>query len=131
MSNDTTSVQKLFHPKLMRNFHLLAFAYGQSLSIHTNEAVDERGNPIPWYTYPAIEFLTNLDFSKKSVLEYGSGNSSLWWARRSLRTAAIEDDKAWYEKVKLRSAELQIPNLHYEFESEQQAYVENRAIASA
>ena len=34
---------------------------------------DNNKNPIPWYTYSAIEFLRQLDFSNSHVFEYGSG----------------------------------------------------------
>lgn len=63
----------------IRNFYILAFEYGQFKTIKNWECVDKDGNPIPWYTYPAIEFLNSLDFSSKNVFEYGTGNSTLWW----------------------------------------------------
>ena len=33
---------------------------------------------MPWYTYPVIEYLQQFDFSKLTVFEYGSGNSSCY-----------------------------------------------------
>lgn len=57
----------------LRNFYILAFEYGQFKTIKNWDCVDKNGNPIPWYTYFAIEFLNNLDFSKKNVFEYGGG----------------------------------------------------------
>lgn len=53
--------------------------YGWLKSFKTKMPIDAKGNPVPWYTYPAIEFLEQLDFTNKIVLEYGSGNSSLYW----------------------------------------------------
>lgn len=57
----------------LRNFYILAFEYGQFKTIKNWDCIDREGNPIPWYTYPAIEFLNSLDFSNKSVFEYGGG----------------------------------------------------------
>ncbi|RYZ66059.1 MAG: PAS domain S-box protein, partial [Proteobacteria bacterium] len=47
-----------------------------------------------------VEYLKQLDFSQKTVFEYGSGNSTLSWANRSKRVVAIEDDLAWYNQIK-------------------------------
>src|SRR5205807_1001412 len=63
-------------------------------------AVDRHGNPLPWYTYPAIDFLDTKDFSTKSVLEFGSGQSTLWWARRCKRVLSFESDPQWCAYVK-------------------------------
>ena len=31
---------------------------------------DRDGNPIPWYTYPVIEYLTQFDYTDKKIFEY-------------------------------------------------------------
>jgi predicted O-methyltransferase YrrM len=74
--------------------------YAHLNSVRTRQAVDRAGNPLPWYTYPAIEFLQQLDFSQKTVFEYGSGMSTLFWASRSRRVVSVEDDEQWIERVK-------------------------------
>lgn len=38
----------------------------------TRKCQDAAGNWLPWYTYPAIEYLKQLDFSQKTVFEYGA-----------------------------------------------------------
>jgi len=68
----------LYFRNIIRNFRTLAFDYNQLTSIKKRSCIDKNKNPIPWYTYPAIEYLNNLDFTDKNVFEYGSGNSSLW-----------------------------------------------------
>lgn len=90
----------LKNTKQVKNFNTLAIKYGQFNSIVNWECIDEIGNNIPWYTYPTIEYLNNLDFSNKSVLEFGSGSSSIFWAKKSLEVISIEHNKEWYEKVK-------------------------------
>jgi hypothetical protein len=36
----------------------------------------------PWYTYPFLDLMTHLDFSKSFVFEYGSGYSTAYWGGR-------------------------------------------------
>lgn len=60
--------------------------------------VDKQGNPIPWYTYPAIEYLSQFDFSDKNVFEFGCGNSSRFWARRTAKVISVEDNAEWLGK---------------------------------
>jgi len=84
---------------IWRNFKTLAFQHGQWKSVRSRMAVDAKGNPIPWYTYPAIEYLDNFDFTQCDVFEFGSGNSSLYWSSRSKSVVSVEDNQAWYEIV--------------------------------
>jgi precorrin-6B methylase 2 len=78
---------------------ILEVDYGHFRSTFKNAAIDKKNNPIPWYTYPAIEYLKQLNFSQKTVFEYGSGNSSLFWASISKSVISIEDNEGWYGKV--------------------------------
>lgn len=85
--------------KQINNFRTLANGYGQWKTIRNREAVDENGSPIPWYTYPAIEYLSHLNLNNFSVFEYGSGNSTLWWASKALNVSSVEDDEKWFNKI--------------------------------
>ena len=78
---------------------ILARDYGHWKSLKQKACIDAEGNPIPWYTYPAIEYLKQFDFSGMTVFEYGSGNSSHFWAERAGKVFSVEDDKSWYGKV--------------------------------
>ncbi|MCU0536480.1 MAG: class I SAM-dependent methyltransferase [Hydrococcus sp. Prado102] len=68
-------------------------------SFYSKEPIDVNREPIPWYTYPAIEYIKQLDFSDKEVFEYGSGNSTLFWSKISKKVISIENNQKWYEKV--------------------------------
>ncbi|MDD5400400.1 MAG: hypothetical protein PHQ93_04345 [Sulfurimonas sp.] len=85
--------------KQLINFKILALEYGQYGTIKNWDCIDKNNNKIPWYTYPAIEYLNNIDFSQKSIFEYGSGNSSIFWSNKAKSIVSIEHDKVWYEKV--------------------------------
>jgi hypothetical protein len=67
-------------------------------SCRDHTSVDANGNPIPWITYPAIEFLGKRINKQLSVFEYGCGNSTLWWASRVKEVISVEHDKRWYDK---------------------------------
>lgn len=84
----------------IKNFKILAIEYGQFKSIKKSAPIDSRGKELPWYTYPAIEFLSQLDFSEKSVFEYGLGNSSIFWAERAKNVTSVDDDKKWCATVR-------------------------------
>lgn len=72
---------------------------GHFRSSMRSRAVDPRGRPLPWYTYPAIEFLSDQDYSSRTVLEFGAGQSTLWWASRAREVVALESDPAWYREL--------------------------------
>jgi hypothetical protein len=78
---------------------LLTEQYGYRRSIAEEKSIDHEGKSIPWYTYPCIEYLQSLDLSKCSVLEYGSGASSFWWAERAFSVLAVEHDSCWFNKI--------------------------------
>jgi hypothetical protein len=64
------------------------------------KAETAEGQPLPWFTFPAIAFLETLDVSDLNVLEWGSGHSTLWWASRAATVLSIEHDQSWYDRVR-------------------------------
>jgi hypothetical protein len=81
-------------------------------SVRTRSSTDANGCPVPWYTYPAIEFLDQLDLSDRTVFEYGSGNSTRFWATRATSVVSIEDDETWCEELRPKLPKNCV--LHYE-----------------
>lgn len=73
---------------------------GQARSIREKKPVDVDGNPIPWFTYPSIEYLNQLDLTDYDILEWGSGNSTIYFAKRAKSILTIEHNKEWYEDIK-------------------------------
>lgn len=63
-------------------------------------SVDANGDPLPWITYPAIEFIKNRVTPAMSVFEYGAGGSTLWWAKHAGEVIAVEHDRGWFEKIR-------------------------------
>jgi hypothetical protein len=65
--------------------------------------VDAEGRPLPWITYPAIEFLAPRLRGDLRVFEYGCGHSTLWWAARVREVVACEHDEAWAARIRTRA----------------------------
>ncbi|HAJ60075.1 MAG TPA: hypothetical protein DCP31_13100, partial [Cyanobacteria bacterium UBA8543] len=93
-------IKKIGIERLLKTIDIVEFEYGHFLSCEQQMCVDKSGNPIPWYTYPAIEYLNQLDFTDKKIYEYGSGNSSLFWAKRAKYVTSVENNQDWYSLIK-------------------------------
>ncbi|WP_411895030.1 hypothetical protein [Winogradskyella sp. A2] len=61
---------------------------------------NQLGEYIPWMNYPVIEFLNKRIHNKLVVFEYGSGASTMFFAKRAKKIISIEYDKDWYKKIK-------------------------------
>lgn len=61
---------------------------------------DRLGNALPWYTYAAISFIEPRIFNGMNVFEYGSGNSTIWWANRVGHIVSCEHDEQWHEVMR-------------------------------
>lgn len=82
----------------------VSFSYetGHFRSSLLSKAVDKYGKPLPWYTYPAIDFLASKDFANCSILEFGAGQSTMWWAERAHSVLSFESDFEWYRRLTSR-----------------------------
>lgn len=78
-----------------------AFNSGHIRSSLTRRAVTKNGSPVPWYTQPAVRFLLTRDFSKSTVLEFGGGQSTIWWSHTAKKVITFEDDPEWLEKCRV------------------------------
>ena len=54
---------------------------------------------LPWIAYSAIRRLRRFLTPQSRVLEFGSGMSTLWYAKRAGTVCAVEDNREWYEKI--------------------------------
>ena len=84
---------------------------GHFSSSFKRAATGRSGQPLPWYTYPAIDFLSQRNFKDASILEFGGGQSTLWWSSRSRSVTTIEENLEWYSR--LRSQIAQNVSLHH------------------
>lgn len=75
-------------------------ARGHSASASGKLPIAQDGSPVPWYSYPFLDFLADVDVSGWNVLEFGSGQSTLYWAARARRILAYEHNAQWLETLR-------------------------------
>jgi SAM-dependent methyltransferase len=67
----------------------------------------------PWIVPAAIGWLRRRTRSDWSILELGSGRSTVWFARRAGRVLSFEDDEYWYGRTRDRLGELGLGNVDF------------------
>lgn len=75
------------------------FDVGWFESFKIKKAVDKYENPIPWFTYPSIDFLFSRLNKNQVLLEFGSGNSTLFFAKKTKKVISIEHNKDWFNII--------------------------------
>jgi hypothetical protein len=76
---------------------------------------------LPWLTFDAIRALEAHARPGHRVFEFGSGHSTVYWARKDVELHSVEDDSGWFEMVKENLCAS--PDVHLYFEKGQDAYV--------
>jgi hypothetical protein len=66
---------------------------------------------IPWFSYCAVDFLESFLQPSMTVCEYGSGGSTLFFAKRTAAVFSIEDNPKWHDWVSRRVQEKNITNV--------------------
>ncbi len=63
-------------------------------------AIDRNSKPLPWFTYPAIDFIRTRDTSDASVLEFGGGQSTIYWGRNARKVTCFEGSEEWAQHIR-------------------------------
>lgn len=79
---------------------LIARGHGRSAA--TGVPVGPDGQAVAWYTYPLLDFLDTIDTSDWSVVEFGSGQSTIYWSLRARKVVSFETNQEWVDKLKPR-----------------------------
>ena len=103
-------LQLLREPKVLNSIiSFRSFGYllqtGWFNSFKQGKPFDKDNNPIPWFTYPAVEFLSERLNNEMNVFEFGSGNSTLFFAERVNAITSVEHNKDWYDIISNQSPE--------------------------
>ena len=91
----------LFGSKLLvqlKMSYILARYYGQYFSLKHSACRDSKKNNIPWYTYPAIEYIDNLSLKNLKIFEYGCGFSSNYFLKKGCSVYSVEDSPLWFKR---------------------------------
>jgi hypothetical protein len=104
LSKFSSLLQVLSSPKRLKS--ILSFNHkgylndiGWFKAFETHSPVDGDGNPIPWVTYSFIDFIKERLRKQHTVFEFGSGNSTFFYAKYAGLVVSVEHDKDWFEKI--------------------------------
>ena len=75
----------------------------------------------PWISYDAQAVLSRHIAPETRVLEFGSGMSTEWFARRAAHVVSVEDDETWFAAISSRLGAL--GNVDYKFATDHEAYL--------
>jgi hypothetical protein len=95
--------------RIVENLQTLLYKQGQLNSFRQKKPVDGDGRPIPWITYPALEFIAQFNYADCDILELGAGYSTLFWANRARWVVSLETNREWFEVLdKFRPANVEM-----------------------
>lgn len=84
---------------------LFSYKTGHFRSALSQRAVSNTGSAIPWLTYPAIDFLQRRDFSTSDILEFGGGQSTIYWAHIANSVTCFEENQEWSQYIEQNTGE--------------------------
>lgn len=80
----------------------------------TRQMLYERGHPDdPWLNPAAIRLLESLLRPADLGAEFGSGRSTIWFAKRVAALTSVEHDERWYKTVAAKPEERQLATVEY------------------
>lgn len=78
----------------------------RALATTVNRTVFHKYSDVPWLAFPAIAHLER-QISGRRVFEFGSGMSTLWFAKRCRQVVSVESDGHWHQIVTERCRAMQ------------------------
>jgi len=104
MSDFKKLMQVLSNPKRLRailSFNSKGYLVkiGWFNSFDSKSPVDDYHNPLPWVTYSFIDFIKERLNKKHRVFEFGSGNSTYFYAKLAGKVVSVEHDRSWYNRL--------------------------------
>lgn len=92
------TIRKYWFLKLLLNKkQTFLYQTGWIRSYQEKKPVDLAGNPQPWLSISALLFLDERLNSNLRVLEYGAGNSTIYFSGKCALVESIEHDKKWFD----------------------------------
>ena len=90
---------RAFH-SLIQNKESYLYTSGWMQSLEEGKPMDRDGRPMPWMNFPIVKFLEEKLNSDLVIFEYGSGYSTLFYARRVKSVVSVEYDQGWLSKMR-------------------------------
>jgi len=96
------TISEIVASLLLRRRNSFLKEIGWFNSFNKSVPINKNGEAIPWYTYCVINFIESRINKEMNVFEYGSGNSTIWWAERVNSVVSCEHNKKWFSFMKIR-----------------------------
>ncbi len=77
---------------------------------------------LPWIAYTTIKHFKRFLNKNSRVLEFGSGMSTIWYAKHAGKVFSVEDYRPWYDKVAKIIEENHLNNITYRFAESENEY---------
>lgn len=78
---------------------LFSYTSNHIYSVFKSRSQFKENKHYPWLTYPSIEFLRNKDLNDKSVLEFGSGSSTIFFLDKGCKIKTFESELHWFNQI--------------------------------
>jgi hypothetical protein len=78
--------------------NLLNKYYGHDISRKEKRPLIRGLGTVPWFTYSAIEYLTQFNLQDYTVFEWGSGYSYEWYVNNVKHLTSVESNIEWFNK---------------------------------
>lgn len=84
---------------LVKNENSYLHASGWIKSVKEQRPLSPDGNELPWMNYPIIAFLQERLSKELTIFEFGSGYSTLFFAKRAKSVMSVEYDDTWFQLI--------------------------------
>lgn len=88
-------VLRALHPARLAVNALSAFDFRFALRRYPSW----QGRPAPWFTSSCVRWLVTLQLDGVRIMEYGGGNSTVWFAKSGAKVDCFERDQEWQAKI--------------------------------
>ncbi len=95
----------------------------QSILTTLSLKLTNRRPELPWLGFRAIKYLDHLIQPDWNILEFGSGMSTIWFARRCASLVSIETNRAWHAAVTAMLAQRGLQNVNYRIVTQSEGHL--------
>jgi len=96
------SIKAKAFKRLILNKESYLYSTGYMESLKRDMVCNEKGDGVPWINFAALGVITPRLKKDFVVFEFGSGNSTNYFADRVNQIVSLEYDKQWFDFVKER-----------------------------
>ena len=88
------------YKNLIRNPNSYLHLTGWMQSLEAKKPIDRHGYPIPWMNLAVVRILEERLTHDLNLFEFGSGYSTLFYAKKVRAVTSVEYDEKWLDIIK-------------------------------